>query len=252
MTRINFLNTEIDNISMNEAIEIIDGYVNDGKYHYVVTPNVDHIVKLENDEEFMNVYKNADLIVTDGKPLIWISKLLGNPIKEKISGSDLFPKVCELANENHYSIFLLGAAEGVANIAADNILKKYPNLIISGTYSPPYGFEKDKNEIRKIIDMLINSNTDILAVGLGAPKQEKFISNYYTDYKIPVSLAIGATIDFEAGNVKRAPKWISNLGFEWLYRLIKEPRRMFKRYLIDDVKILKIYFKYRNSNTCTH
>lgn len=123
MTRINFLNTEIDNISMNEAIEIIDGYVNDGKYHYVVTPNVDHIVKLENDEEFMNVYKNADLIVTDGKPLIWISKLLGNPIKEKISGSDLFPKVCELANENHYSIFLLGAAEGVANIAADNILK---------------------------------------------------------------------------------------------------------------------------------
>lgn len=100
--------------------------------------------------------------------------------------------------------------------------------------------------------MLINSNTDILAVGLGAPKQEKFISNYYTDYKIPVSLAIGATIDFEAGNVKRAPKWISNLGFEWLYRLIKEPRRMFKRYLIDDVKILKIYFKYRNSNTCTH
>lgn len=115
---------------------------------------------------------------------------------------------------------------------------------IVGTYSPSYGFEKNEDEIDKIIRIINESKPDILAVGLGAPKQEKFLYNYRDQLKVPISLAIGASIDFEAGNIKRAPKWMQKSGLEWFYRLCKEPKRMFKRYIIDDLKILRIARKY--------
>ena len=244
MSRIKFLNTEVDNLTMDEAIYEIDKLIQRRRPGYVVTPNVDHIVKLEKDEEFKNVYKNADLILTDGMPLIWISKLKGNPIKEKVSGSDLFPKVCELASNKDYSIFLLGAAKGIADKAAENLKNKYEGLNIVGTYSPSYGFEKKIHEIEKIIRIINECKPDILAVGLGAPKQEKFLYNYRDKLNVPISLAIGASIDFEAGNINRAPKWMQKSGLEWFYRLCKEPKRMFKRYIIDDIKILSIMRKY--------
>lgn len=245
MSRIKFLNTEIDNLSMDEAIKEIDKLITEKKPSYVVTPNVDHIVKLEKDIEFRKVYKNANLILTDGMPLIWISKLYGSPIKEKISGSDLFPKVCNLASQKGYKIFLLGAAEGVASKAANNLREKYKGLNVVGTYSPSYGFESKESEIEHIINIINEKKPDILAVGLGAPKQEKFLFEYRDKLNVPVSLAIGASIDFEAGNIKRAPKWMQNTGLEWFYRLCKEPKRMFKRYIVDDLKILKIIFKYK-------
>lgn len=245
MNRIKFLNIEIDNLTMTEAVNEIDKLIINKKPSYVVTPNVDHIVNLEVDNEFREVYKNADLILTDGMPLIWISKLKSTPIKEKVSGSDLFPKVCELAVKKSYKIFLLGAAEGIADKAAQNLKDKYNGLNIVGTYSPSYGFEKNEEEINKIINIVNQANPDILAVGVGAPKQEKFIFKYIDKLNTPISLAIGATIDFEAGNIQRAPKWMQKCGLEWFYRLCKEPKRMFKRYLIDDIRIFLIMFKYR-------
>lgn len=243
--RMEFLNTYVDNVTLEEATNIIEGYILERKTRYVVTPNVDHIVKLEDDVEFQKVYDNCDLILTDGMPLVWISKLLKKSIKEKVSGSDLFPKICELSAKKGYKVFLLGAAEGVAEVAAQNLKYKYEGLNIVGTYSPSYGFEKDEDEINKIINIVKNSNADILAVGLGAPKQEKFIYTYKEKLNIPVSLGIGASIDFEAGNIKRAPKWMQKSGLEWFYRLCKEPKRMYKRYLVDDIKILKLFFKYK-------
>ncbi|MGL4731220.1 MAG: WecB/TagA/CpsF family glycosyltransferase [Clostridium sp.] len=245
MSRIKFLNTEVDNLTIDEAVKRIDKLAKDKRPSYIVTPNVDHIVKLETDSEFREVYKDADLILTDGMPLLWISKFKGEQIKEKVSGSDLFPKVCELAAQKGYKIFLLGAAEGVANTAAENLKSKYKGLNIVGTYSPSYGFEKNDNEINEIITKINDVKPDILAVGLGAPKQEKFIHKYKSKLQVPVSLAIGASIDFEAGNIKRAPKWMQNSGLEWFYRLSKEPKRMFKRYLVDDLKVISIIRKYR-------
>ncbi len=242
--RMKFLNTEIDNLTMQESLEIIDELINRKKPSYVVTPNVDHIVKLEEDTEFQDVYENADLILTDGMPLIWISKMKKTPIKEKVSGSDLFPKVCELAAKKGYRLFLLGAAEGVADTAARNLEEKYNGLNVVGTYSPSYGFEKNEDEINHIINIVREANPDILAVGLGAPKQEKFIYKYKDKLNVPISLAIGASIDFEAGNINRAPKWMQDSGLEWLYRLCKEPKRMYKRYLVDDIEIIKLLFKY--------
>lgn len=245
MARIKFMNTCIDNLTMSETLNEIDKLIQKKICSYVVTPNVDHIVRLEKDEELQKVYKNASLILTDGKPLIWISKWYKTPIKEKISGSDLFPKVCELAANKNYTMYLLGAAEGVADTAARNLMKKYPGLNIVGTYSPPFGFEKNEQEMNKIKTQIQEVHPDILIVGLGCPKQEKFMYYHCKELGVPISFGLGASIDFEAGNIKRAPKWMSNHGLEWLYRFSKEPKRLFKRYFVDDLKIIQVARKYR-------
>lgn len=156
----------------------------------------------------------------------------------------MFPRVCELAAKKGYSVFLLGAAEGVAAKAAENLQNKYHGLKIAGTYSPSFGFEEKEDEINKIIKMINETKPDVLAVGLGSPKQEKFIYKYKDQLNVPVSLAIGASIDFEAGNKKRAPRFMQKAGLEWLYRLCKEPRRMFMRNLTS-VRIVKVIFKYK-------
>ena len=245
MARIKFMNTNIDNLTMAETLNEIDKLIQKKNCSYVVTPNVDHIVRLEKDKELQKVYKNASLILTDGKPLIWISKWYKTPIKEKISGSDLFPKVCELAANKNYTMYLLGAAEGVADTAARNLMKKYPGLNIVGTYSPPFGFEKNEQEMNKIKTQIQEVHPDILIVGLGCPKQEKFMYYHCKELGVPISFGLGASIDFEAGNIKRAPKWMSNHGLEWLYRFSKEPKRLFKRYFVDDLKIIQVARKYR-------
>lgn len=245
MSRIRFMNTEIDNYTMDEAVDAIDRLIQKDKNGYVVTPNIDHIVKLETDTLLQQVYANADIILTDGKPMIWMSRWYGTPIKEKVSGSDLFPRLCELAAAKEYRVFLLGAAEGVAAKAAANLQKRFPGLMIAGTYSPPFGFEKDEEELNHIIQVVTEAKPHILVVGLGCPKQEKFIYEYRNDLKVPVSLGLGASIDFEAGIIKRAPKWMADHGFEWLYRVVQDPKRLMRRYFIDDVKIIKMFFKYR-------
>lgn len=245
MARIKFMNTDIDNLTMAETLNEIEKLIQKKNCSYVVTPNVDHIVRLEKDEELQKVYKNASLILTDGKPLIWISKWYKTPIKEKISGSDLFPRMCQLAANKNYTMYLLGAAEGVADTAARNLMKKYPGLNIVGTYSPPFGFEKNEQEMNKIKTQIQDVHPDILIVGLGCPKQEKFMYYHCKELGVPISFGLGASIDFEAGNIKRAPKWMSNHGLEWLYRFSKEPKRLFKRYFVDDLKIIQVARKYR-------
>lgn len=245
MSRMKFMNIEIDNLTMVETLKEVERLVSERKGAYVVTPNVDHIVKLENDKELKRVYDNADLILTDGKPLLWIAKLYGKPIKEKISGSDLFPLLCKMAAKNGYKMFFLGAAEGIAAKAAENLMTKYKGLNVVGTYSPPYGFENDAEEISKIKKMIIEKRPDILIVGLGCPKQEKFMFHYCKELEVPVSFGLGASFDFEAGNIKRAPKWMSEHGLEWLFRITQDPKRMFKRYIIDDRKIISLIWKYR-------
>lgn len=245
MSRIPLMNIEVDNLLMYEVLEEIEKLVLAKKNAYVVTPNVDHIVQIEQGGELKEVYKEADLILTDGKPLMWISKWYKTPIKEKISGSDLFPKLCEMAAKKGYTMFFLGAAEGVAAKAAENLCIKYVGLQVVGTYSPPVGFERNADEMLKIKSMIHHAAPDILIVGLGCPKQELFIFHNREELGVPVSLGLGASLDFEAGNVKRAPKWMSEHGLEWLYRLCQEPKRLAKRYLIDDVRIFWLALKYK-------
>lgn len=230
--RVNILNIQIDNIGMKELLDKlkIAGGV-------VFTPNVDHLVKLQKDREFYRVYQKADYRVCDSQLVMFAARFLGQPIGEKLSGSDLFPAFYRYyGNDESVKIFLLGGLEGVAEQACRKINAKVGRNMVVDTYCPPFGFEYDPLECQKIIQMINNSGANVLAVGVGAPKQEKWICRYKSSLReIKIFLAIGATIDFEAGNVKRAPAWMSSAGLEWLYRLASEPGRLWKRYLVEDL-----------------
>lgn len=245
VTRRKFMNICLDDITFEEAVRQIGVLACTQGKHYVVTPNVDHVVKIEHDLEFRKIYEEADLILTDGTPLMWIAESLGCPIKEKIPGADMLPRVCEMAAREGYTMFLFGAAEGAAEAAKRRLTQKYPNLKIVGVYSPPMGFERDKGEVEKAIRIINRNRPQILVVGLGAPKQEKFIYRYREKMDFRVALPFGAAIDFEAGIVKRAPLWMRRLGLEWLFRFFQEPGRLFRRYFIDDMKIFWLAWKYR-------
>lgn len=239
------LNTYVNSVDMQEAVRAIDKMICSDRKSYVVAVNVDVIVKIEKDSYLKEITDNADMVLVDGKPLVWISKWHKHPVKAKISGSDLVPLLCKLAQKRGYSVFIIGGAEGVADKASENIQKKYEGIKIVGTYSPPFGFEKDKIELEKINSMITAAKPDLLITCFGCPKQEKWIYENYQKYDAKVSICAGATVDFLAGNVTRAPRWMSNLGLEWFYRFLQEPKRMFKRYFIDDTKIFKLIWKYR-------
>lgn len=228
MSSVKLLNASIDNLSMAELLERLHQGV-------VYTPNVDHLVKLQADRDFHDAYGCADYKTCDSKILFYASKFLGTPIKEKISGSDLFPAFCKYHRRNEsIKVFLLGAREGVAAEAQRRINARAGREMVVGAHSPSFGFERDEAECERIIELVNKSGATVLAIGVGAPKQEKFIHKYRDRFKqIKIFLAIGATIDFEAGNVARAPKWVSEMGVEWLYRLLSEPRRLWKRYLLE-------------------
>ena len=170
---------------------------------------------------------------------------MGKPIKAKISGSDLVPVLCEVATEKSYKIFIIGGKDGIAERAEQELKKKHLGIRIVGTYAPPLGFERDDKELEKINQMISNVNPDLLIACFGCPKQEKWIYENISKYSAKVSICAGATVDFLAGNVKRAPKWMSEHGLEWFYRFLQEPRRMFKRYFVNDLKIVKLIWKYR-------
>ncbi|WP_242850132.1 WecB/TagA/CpsF family glycosyltransferase [Clostridium polynesiense] len=243
-TRVRMFDIEIDNLSWEELINTVDQALCDkSKSKYMLTVNVDHIVKMQEDKEFFNIYKEADYITADGVPIIWASKVIKKPIKEKLSGSDIIPVILPMIEEKQYKMFFLGAAEGIAQQAADTIKSQYKNIQIVGTYSPSYGFEKNIEENARIINMIKKAQPDLLLVGVGAPKQEKWIYKYKNDYNVPLSIGIGATFDFIAGNIKRAPKWMQRSGLEWFWRFMQEPKRLFRRYFIEDTQFIKILIK---------
>ena len=225
------LNTLIDNISTSDLLKRIR---NGGT---LFTPNIDHLVKLQKDVDFYIAYQQADYIVCDSQILLWLSQFLEQQIQEKISGSDFFAKFYRyFQNDRDIKIFLLGGVEGVAQKAREKINSKINRPIVVAAHSPSIGFEKDEEECQHIIDLINNSGATVLAVGVGAPKQEKWIDKYkHKLTNVEIFLAIGAAIDFEAGAVKRAPKWMSNAGLEWLHRLTFDPKRLWRRYLVESL-----------------
>ncbi|MGP1375860.1 MAG: WecB/TagA/CpsF family glycosyltransferase [Almyronema sp.] len=228
--RVKILNVEIDNLATHDFLHQL-------KQGVVFTPNVDHVMKLREDEEFVQAYHQADYKVCDSQILMYASKFLGTPIKAKISGSDLLPLFCQHHKHNPaVKVFLLGGAEGVAEQARRNINAKVGREIIVQAHSPSFGFERNEAECQELINVIKRSGANVLVVGVGAPKQEKWIAKYRHQLpNIDIFLAVGAAIDFEAGNKPRAPRYISELGFEWLYRLMSEPKRLWKRYLLRDM-----------------
>jgi N-acetylglucosaminyldiphosphoundecaprenol N-acetyl-beta-D-mannosaminyltransferase len=232
--KVNICGISISNLNTRCVLGMIEELILGKSYSYIVTSNVDHLVKCRVDQEFRNIYYSANIVTADGMPLLWAADYLGTPLKEKISGSDLFLEICELSSHKGYKIYLLGGKPGSAKKSAERLKERYPRLNIAGVYCPDYGFEADENENKLIIDKIIRAKPDVLFVGLGAPKQEKWIYYNKDKYQVPVSIGIGATFDFVSGMVKRAPVWMQKTGLEWFWRLMMEPGRLWKRYLIDD------------------
>ena len=203
----------------------------------LVTPNVDHLVKLQRDREFYEVYMHAEHVVCDSRILALCSRLLPDRIPEAIPGSSFFTDYyLHHASDPDCRIFLLGAAPGVAARAMERINARVGREIVVGAHSPSFGFQKNVDECRAIVEIINRSGANVVLVGVGAPKQEKWIMKWRQQMSgVRLWMALGATIDFEAGNVSRAPVWMQKLCMEWFYRFLCEPKRMFRRYFIDDM-----------------
>ncbi len=247
--RIEFLNTYIDNLTASEAKNAVDSLIQAGGNHYVVTPNSDIVVKMQDDTELKEICDKADLILTDGQIVVKLSRYLGNPIKERVCMTDFVWDVFDLAIKKDYKVFLFGGKEDVLFKATENIKKRLPELNIVDSYSPPFGFEKNEEMLEEANRRIKASDADILIVFLGCPKQEKFIYQNKDKYQVPISITMGGCVDFMAGKVKRAPLWMQNIGLEWFYRFLQEPKRMFRRYFVDDIKIFELARKYQKHNS---
>ena len=200
----------------------------------VVTPNVDHVVMLSENATFRAAYRAASLVVADGWPLVAASRWLGQPLPERVAGSDLVPAVFSAWHEPRpLSVYLLGAAPGVAARARRRIEARWPNVEVVRTESPPIGFESDPLACRRLIASIAAHEPDLLVVGLGAPKQECWLHAHLRAIRAKVAIAAGATIDFLAGHKRRAPRWVQQLRLEWFHRMLSEPRRLGPRYARD-------------------
>lgn len=221
-------------VTLRQATDQILGLIGRGGRELIVTPNVDHIVSMKTDQHMRQVFEEASHRYADGMPLVWLSRLGSRPgLPERVTGADLLFSLSEGAARSGASIYLLGAMPGVAEQAAIRLRAAYPGLVIAGVHSPPFGFEKDEAETRRIIGIVNAARPNILFVGVGTPKQEKWAYRWRTNLTCDVVLGVGAAIDFAAGTVRRAPRIVQRSGFEWLWRALGDPRRLGPRYLKD-------------------
>ncbi len=237
-----FSDISIDNITVKDASAKIFDMVKKREKGFVVTPNAAHFLYLRDDTDFRSAYKRASLILPDGYSLVLASRLLGTPLKGRCTGVDLFKEICNRLRIGKQRIFLLGGTDGSEAKAREKILSSNRYLSV-GTYSPPHGFENDHIEINNIIRTVNSFEPDILFVFLGSPKSEKFISNNMDSLNVSVALSLGAALDYFSGKKRQAPEWIRNAGFEWFFRLLKEPIRLGKRYLIGNTYFIYLTLK---------
>ena len=220
-------------VTQAECVAYIVGELEAKRGGWVVTPNLDHLRRLENDEDFRTLYAGASLVVADGMPLVWASRLQGTPLPQRVAGSSLIAPLALTAAERGKSIFLLGGAPGAAQGAEAALKKLHPAMRIAGSYGAPAGFDQDEGEMRRLIDCLYKADPDIVLVALGSPKQERLIAQLRHHLPKAWWLGIGISFSFLAGQVARAPRWMQRCGMEWMHRLCQEPNRLARRYLID-------------------
>jgi len=231
------------NVTMAEAVtQIVQMAQKTGKPRYVCTGNLDHLVTLEHDAEFRAVYQGSDLTLADGKPVVWLSRLAAAPsrpaLKERVTGSDLFWELARASDMTGLRLFFLGGAPYAAELARDAVLKKYPGAQICGVYCPPFETFASAAEQASIREAICAAQPDILLVGFGAPKQEKWIAANKDLLSVPVSIGVGCSFEMAGGVVKRAPTWMQQAGLEWAYRFLQEPTRLWHRYFVRDLRFL--------------
>ena len=232
--RISVFGIDIDRVTLSSAAARLMDWVEDGDRNcrYVVTPNLDHVLLYQENAALRQSYAEASMVVADGWPLVTASRMFGKPLPERVAGSDLVPELLTVCDRRGAvrTVFLLGAAPGVADMAARAVHRRWSKVNVVGTYSPPLGFEKDEREKKNIIGLINECSPDVLIVGFGAPKQELWLQQVHERLSAGVAFAAGATIDFLAGRQTRAPKWVRTLRLEWSHRLLTNPRRLAARY----------------------
>jgi N-acetylglucosaminyldiphosphoundecaprenol N-acetyl-beta-D-mannosaminyltransferase len=229
--------TLIDKVDRAAAVEKIRHFALSGGAHQIVTVNLDFLTIASHDSRFRETINQADLAVADGMPLVWLSRFKSEPLHERVTGVDLVDNCCDIAVETGSGVFLLGAAPGIAEKAAVELQAHHPGLRIVGVYSPPIGaLEGRENE--RIVQMIRDVAPGFLFVALGAPRQDLWIRTHLAQLGVPVSMGVGCVLDLLAGEVSRAPVWMQRTGLEWAYRLIQEPGRLWRRYLLRDAPML--------------
>jgi N-acetylglucosaminyldiphosphoundecaprenol N-acetyl-beta-D-mannosaminyltransferase len=224
---------DVHAITEAQCVEFVMAALDAGRGGWVVTPNLDHLRRLVRERDFYELCARADLRVADGMPLLWASKLQRTPLPERVAGSNLIWSVSRAAAERGRSVYLLGGDEGAAERAAQVLARRFGKLRIAGLHRPPFGFERDAAQMQRIVDELERAQPDLVLVALGSPKQERLIDELRAKFPRVWLLGIGISFSFVAGMVKRAPPWVQRLGLEWVHRLAQEPRRLFRRYLVD-------------------
>ena len=233
---VNLLDTWIDNLDLAGVMCRIDEFVRTETPHQIVTANVDFLRLAHQYSAFRSLINTADLVVPDGMPLLWASRFLGNPLPERITGVDLIVECARLSAAKGYGIFMLGAAPGVAEEAANVLRMRFPGVRVVGTYSPPFGSFRPSEE-ETMVRLIQEMRPSILLVAFGAPKQDEWIRKHMYRLNVPVCIGVGGAFDFLAGRISRAPVWMQNRGLEWLYRVGQEPTRLWKRYFLDDFPV---------------
>jgi len=248
--RVRVGHAQVDCCSLQEAVEAITNRVAaGGAPACVVTPNAQHIVLLESDAAFREAYARADLVVADGASLLLASRLAGETLRARVAGVDLFEQLCAKAAELGLRVFLLGGRVGSADLAAVALKRKFPWLIVVGTCCPSLGFESDEKELRAVNEAIRAARPDLVFVALGAPKQECWMEHHGRQTGAPVLIGVGGSFEIVGGILKRAPGWIQRIGCEWLYRLLLEPRRLWKRYLVGNAELLWIVLRQLAGNS---
>jgi exopolysaccharide biosynthesis WecB/TagA/CpsF family protein len=239
------LNAFVHDVSMDEVLEMREGLL--------LTLHVDMIMKLQKDREFHDILDRFDIVTCDSQFLYFATKFLGTPVRERVSGSDYFPLFYRrYADDPAVTVFLMGGKPGIAEIARRNINGKVGREMVIGTYAPPFDFDRDPAEIERMIEAVNASGATVLLVGLGGGRQEKFIVRYRDRFpNVRLFLPLGGTIDYEAGTFRRPPVWVTEAGLEWLYRLVKEPRQRWHRYIVHEPPVIPLLIRqklgrYRN------
>lgn len=244
----------INSISMTEFFHAVDRRVASGSPAFFVTPNVDHVCMCRTDRDLREAYQEADLVLPDGVPLMWAARLAGKPLKAKLSGSDLIYLLSRHAAERGFSVYFLGGAEGVAEETARRLEQRYPGLRVAGTDCPPHLFETDEAIDRSVIERVRKAKPDICYVAIGSPRQEKWMAQHYVEAGAPVMLGVGASFDFVCGRQRRAPRVVQKAGLEWFWRLCRDPKRLWRRYLVRDARFVPIFLAevFRKKNSSAH
>jgi N-acetylglucosaminyldiphosphoundecaprenol N-acetyl-beta-D-mannosaminyltransferase len=239
-SRLSFGPLGVDPVTLLEAVDAVEALVEGGRGGAVFTPNIDHVVLAEQDPRMRAAYERVSLSLVDGMPLLWASHLLGHPVPEKVSGSDLVLPLLERAAQRGWRVYFLGGAPGVAAQARERLRESLPALQVVGLDAPRIDVDAADEAQRAVVGPILAAKADLVFVALGAPKQEIWIDRTREALRPAVLLGVGASLDFVAGTIPRAPRWMSRAGLEWLFRLSREPRRLAYRYLVRDPRFLVI------------